>query len=409
MAGSQTARKSPAKAPAEPPEPNLKRATDLVMKLMAISGKSGNEAGVADFITRTLIKAGASPASIQSDKVFQKTHLPGNAGNLVFKLAGTRRGPRRLLAAHMDTVPICVGCQPRLKDGIVRSADPSTGLGADDRAGVAVTLTSALEILRNGLPHPPLTFCWFVQEEVGLQGARFLRKSLLGKPRLGFNWDGGSPTKLTVGATGGYRLSIRIDGLASHAGGAPERGISAISIAALAIADLQRNGWHGLVQKGKQSGTSNVGFIQGGEATNVVTDQVTIRAEARSHNPQFRKRIVREIERAFQRAIKEVKNDLGQKGQILFDGRLDYESFVLPADDPSVRMAEAAIRSIDCDPLHAVANGGVDANWLTAHGLPTVTIGCGQSNAHTVKEALDLAHFHTACRIGLRLATATEG
>ena len=56
-----------------------------------------------------------------------------------------------------------------------------------------------------------------------------------------------------------------------------------------------------------------------------------------------------------------------------------------------------------------VANGGVDANWLTAHGLPTVTIGCGQSNAHTVKETLDLAHFHTACRIGLRLATATEG
>ena len=157
MAESQTAKKSPAQVPAEPPEPNLKKATDLVMKLMAISGKSGNEAGVADFITRTLIKAGASPASIQSDKAFQKTHLPGNAGNLVFKLAGTQRGPRRLLAAHMDTVPICVGCQPRLKDGIVQSANPSTGLGADDRAGVGVTLTSALEILRNGLPHPPLT------------------------------------------------------------------------------------------------------------------------------------------------------------------------------------------------------------------------------------------------------------
>ena len=409
MARSQTTRKTRSTTPAETPEPNLKKATDLVMKLMAIPGKSGNEAGVADFITRTLIQAGASPTDIQSDKAHQKTHIPGNAGNLIFKLAGTRRGPRRLLTAHMDTVPICVGCQPRLQGGIVRSADPHTGLGADDRAGVAVTLTSALEILRNKLPHPPLTFCWFIQEEVGLQGARFLKRSLLGKPRLGFNWDGGAPTKLTVGATGGYRLSIHIDGLASHAGGAPERGVSAISIAALAIADLQRNGWHGLVQKGKQIGTSNVGFIQGGEATNVVTDQVAIRAEARSHAPQFRKRIVREIERAFQRAVKEVTNDLGQQGQILFDGHLDYESFVLPADDPSVRTAAAAIRSIDGDPIHAVANGGVDANWLTAHGLPTVTIGCGQGNAHTVKETLDLANFHTACRIGLRLATATEG
>ena len=256
MARSQTTRKTRSTTPAETPEPNLKKATDLVMKLMAIPGKSGNEAGVADFITRTLIQAGASPTDIQSDKAHQKTHIPGNAGNLIFKLAGTRRGPRRLLTAHMDTVPICVGCQPRLQGGIVRSADPHTGLGADDRAGVAVTLTSALEILRNKLPHPPLTFCWFIQEEVGLQGARFLKRSLLGKPRLGFNWDGGAPTKLTVGATGGYRLSIHIDGLASHAGGAPERGVSAISIAALAIADLQRNGWHGLVQKGKQIGTS---------------------------------------------------------------------------------------------------------------------------------------------------------
>ena len=408
MASSQHTAKTSSDIQSIPPEPNLKKATDLVMQLMAIPGKSGNEAGVADFITRSLIKAGASPTAIQSDRAHQKTHLEGNAGNLVFKMAGTRRGPRRLLAAHMDTVPICVGSQPRLKDGFVHSVDPTTGLGADDRAGVAVTLTAALEILRKGLAHPPLTFCWFIQEEVGLQGARFLKKSMLGKPRLRFNWDGGSATKLTVGATGGYRLSICIDGLASHAGGAPERGISAISVAALAIADLHHNGWHGLIRKGKHTGTSNVGFIHGGEATNVVTDQVSIRAEARSHNPQFRKRIVREIERAFQRAVKEVRNDLGERGKLRFDGHLDYESFLLAKDDASVRTAESAVRSIDCKPIHAVANGGVDANWLTAHGLPTVTIGCGQSNAHTVKEMLELSTFHKACRIGLRLATATE-
>jgi len=42
----------------------------------------------------------------------------------------------------MDTVPICVGAKPVRKGNVVRSADPKTGLGADDRAGVAVVLNT---------------------------------------------------------------------------------------------------------------------------------------------------------------------------------------------------------------------------------------------------------------------------
>ena len=37
-----------------------------------------------------------------------------------------------------------------------------------------------------------------------------------------------------------------------------------------------------------------------------------------------------------------------------------------------------------------MANGGVDANWITHHGIPAVTIGCGQRNQHMVTEELDL-------------------
>ena len=59
-------------------------------------------------------------------------------------------------------------------------------------------------------------------------------------------------------------------------------------------------------------------------------------------------------------------------------------------------------------PLRAISNGGVDANWLTARGIPTVTLGCGQVDPHTVREALDVERFREACRIALRLATGTE-
>ncbi|MFO0884591.1 MAG: peptidase dimerization domain-containing protein [Pirellulales bacterium] len=118
---------------------------------------------------------------------------------------------------------------------------------------------------------------------------------------MAFNWDGGAPEKLTVGATGGYRMAITISGLASHAGIAPEKGVSAITIASIAIADLAANGWLGLVKKGKKNGTSNIGYIHGGEATNVITDLVTLKAEARSHDPAFREKIVANIQKAFQR------------------------------------------------------------------------------------------------------------
>ena len=79
------------------------------------------------------------------------------------------------------------------------------------------------------------------------------KKSLLGKPKLAFNFDGGSPAKLTIGATGGYRMTIDIRGLASHAGSAPAEGVSAIAIASLAIADLVKNGWHGQIAKGRHA------------------------------------------------------------------------------------------------------------------------------------------------------------
>jgi len=46
---------------------------------------------------------------------------------------------------------------------------------------------------------------------------------------------------------------------------------------------------------------------------------------------------------------------------------------------------------------------------MTARGIPTVTLGCGQENGHTVSERLDLAEFRRACRIALRLASEVGG
>ena len=200
-------------------------------------------------------------------------------------------------------------------------------------------------------------------------------------------------------------MTITIRGIASHAGGHPEDGVSAIAIASLAIADLFDRGWHGLIQKGRRVGTANVGLIEGGRATNVVTEQVVVRAEARSHDAKFRARILREIENAFRRAVKRVRNAKNQIGGVQIDSTLDYESFCLSTDDPSVEAARAALAAEGVDAEYTVANGGLDANWLSARGIPTVSLGCGQRDIHTTKDHLHLEDFQLACRVALRLAT----
>jgi len=384
---------------------DLDDALRLVMLLMALRGLSGREGPVAQFIMEQLRAAGAPESSIVLDTAHKRTPSPGEVGNLILNLPGTENGPRRLLMAHMDTVPVCLGSKPIIDGDFVRSADPSTGLGADDRSGTAAILSAALSILRHNLPHPPLTFFWVIQEEAGLHGVRHADVPLLGNPKLAFNWDGGSAEKVTVGATGGYRMKIEIEGLASHAGIAPELGVSAIGITALAIARLHEDGWHGQIVKGRRSGTSNVGFIHGGGATNVITDRVELKAEARSHDPKFRQQIIRAIERAFHDSAKRVRSAAGKRGKATIEGHLDYESYRLRDNEPCLLAAEAALRAEGLKPLRAVSNGGLDANWMFAHGIPTASLGCGQLNIHSTAERLDIAAFRTACRVALRLAS----
>jgi len=325
-------------------------------------------------------------------------------GNLICRLPGTHPGPRRMLLAHVDTVPLCEGAVPVRRGRWIVPADPTTGLGADDRAGAAAVLAAATEILRRRLPHPPLVFVWTVQEEVGLYGARHLRLGLLGRPRLAFNFDGGSPEKVTVGATGGYRMEIRVRGRPAHAGNAPEQGVNAATVAALAIARLHAEGWLGLVEKPEGRGTSNVGAIHGGEATNVVMPLMELRAEARSHDPRFRRKIIEAYRRAFRDAVGQVVSAAGRRATVEIQGRLDYEAFRLADDEPCVVAAEQAVRAAGGTPRRAVSNGGLDANWLSARGIPTVSLGCGQRHPHTTAERLELRGFRLACRVALRLA-----
>ncbi len=385
-----------------------KAAVKRVMEMIAIPGKSGDEKAIAQYIEKQLKSVGVKAAQISYDTANKKSPIGGQIGNLIVKLPGTIKGPRRLLMGHIDTVPLCVGAVPVKKGKFIRPKGKDTALGGDNRAGACVALTSAMEILKRKLPHPPLTLFFPIQEEIGLNGARWVTKSKLGNPKLCFNWDGGSTAVATIGATGAFNMEIEVSGIASHAGAHPENGVSAAVIAGKAIASLEANGWHGAVKKGRKSGTSNIGVVTGGDATNVVMPLVKVRAEARSHDAAFRRKIVAEFEKAFKAAAKSMKNAGGKSGSVKFAAEQRYESFALSPKEPVVKAACEAIEAHGIEPVTKISNGGLDANWLTNHGFPTVTLGCGQAAIHTVNEELHVPSFLEACSIGLMLATGAH-
>ncbi len=382
------------------------RALDHLMDLLAIEGLSGREGKVAAAVREKLLAAGCEASWIGHDDANER--IPGDyeVGNLIVDLPGTAAGPRKLLMGHMDTVPLCRGALPVRRNGRIE-ANGDTALGGDNRTSIGALVTAVETLLAQDVPRPPITVLMTVGEEVGLWGARTVDLGRLGHPELGFNIDSGEPRVLIVGATGADRWQVDIHGKSSHAGVHPEHGISAALIASRAVTDVAERGFFGKIELPAGSGASNIGRMAGGEASNQVTDHVFVSGESRSHDKAFLGRITAAWRDAFEEAARSVTSSEGQCGRVDFRADTDYEAFELPQDSPPVRLAAERVRSVlGVEAEYLVANGGLDANYLNAKGLPTVTLGAGQHNPHTVDEYVDVREYLDGCRLIAAIAAA---
>lgn len=136
-----------------------------------------------------------------------------------------------------------------------------------------------------------------------------------------------------------------------------------------------------------------------------MTDYVYVRGETRSPDTAFAAAITKAYNEAFTKAAAKVKDAAGESATVDFRGRPQYPSFNLDKDAPAVRHALRAAQAMGLEPTILFSNGGLDANWLVKHGVPTVTIGAGQYEIHTVKEYVDLPEFAAGCRLAIMLAT----
>ena len=355
---------------------------------------------------------GVPKKAIRTDDANDRIPVPTESGNVIVDLPGDpSKGSRVMFSAHMDTVPLTAGVKP-VRKGKKIVPETGTALGGDDRTGVAVLLTLAAELAAKKVSHRPITLLFTVREESGLFGARHLNPVDVKGPEVCYNFDGKYASEVCIGAIGAQRWEAEIKGKASHAGVHPEAGISATMVAALALAEVHQGGWFGKVVKPEGVGTSNVGSLgdaegkSAGNATNTVTAYCYLTGECRSHDPKFAKAITDAYKAAFKSAAEKVTDAQGKPAKVKFTARVDYEAFKLDEGIPAVASAKAAIQAIGREATLRVADGGLDANWLNKHGIPTVTFGAGQNEIHTVKEFVNLSEFVDGCRVALALATA---
>ena len=366
--------------------------TDLVMDLLRLDSHSREEKPVADYLIRALQALGAE---VRVDDAGEK--VDGNVGNVVARFPGTApQAAPLLLSAHMDVVPPGRSVKP-VREAHRIASDGSTILGGDDKSGLAI-ITEVLRTLNDhDIPHGPLEIAFTICEEIGLLGAKHLDYASL-QSKDAIVLDSASASHLVTAAPSADRFVFTVHGLEAHAGTSPEEGISAVRIAAEAIAAMP-------LGRIDAETTSNVVIAESSPATNVVPNLCVVRGEARSLRDERLDEVMSQIRRAFQDAAAAAtvtRNGGVQRGWIEERCDRDYHSMQISDDAPVVQLVLSAARAVGVSVATIAIGGGSDANVYNRRGIQSVNLGTGMRDIHTVNEWIDLRDFYQSAEIVLQ-------
>lgn len=346
---------------------NEERLITEFMELVQIDSETGNE----EVIQRVLKeKFKALGVKVEEDQAKEKTGHGAN--NLICTLEGNTDGDVIYFTSHMDTVVPGQSIKPSVKEDYIVS-DGSTILGSDDKTGLAAILETLKVIKENNLQHGTLQFIITVGEESGLVGAKALDDSLI-KAEYGFALDSDGPVgNIITAAPTQAKVIARIYGKTAHAGVAPEKGVSAITIAAKSIAKMP-------LGRIDEETTANIGRFEGGKQTNIVCDYVEIIAEARSLVTEKMEQQVEKMKKAFE----ETAAEMGGNAEV--DVKIMYPGFKFGDGDHVVEIAKKAAKAIGRTPELHHSGGGSDANVIAGFNIPTVNLAVGYEEIHTTNE-----------------------
>ncbi|MGG3841512.1 M20/M25/M40 family metallo-hydrolase [Anoxybacillus kestanbolensis] len=351
---------------------NEQRLVEEFLELVQIDSETKYEREIADVLKGKFEALGLHV--IEDDTTAQTGH---GAGNLICTLPATKEGVDPIyFTSHMDTVVPGKGVKPSIQDGYIVT-DGTTILGADDKAGLAAMFEAIRMLKEKQIPHGLIQFIITVGEESGLVGAKALDPSLI-QAKFGYALDSdGKVGQIIVAAPTQAKLKVTVHGKTAHAGVAPERGVSAITIAAKAIAQMP-------LGRIDEETTANIGRFEGGTQTNIVCDRVDILAEARSLVPEKMEAQVAKMKEAFERVAEEMGGRADVHVEVMYPG------FKFGDGDYVVEIAKRAAEKIGRPYELLRSGGGSDANVIAGFGIPTVNLAIGYEEIHTTNERMPI-------------------
>lgn len=354
---------------------NQERIIKEFLELVRVDSETKQETKIAKVLKDKFENLGLEV--IEDDSKDKTGH---GAGNLICTLKGTVSDVDPIyFTSHMDTVVPGKNIKPTIKDGYIVT-DGTTILGADDKAGIAGILEAIRVIKEENIEHGDIQFIITAGEESGLVGAKELDMSLI-HAKYGYAIDSdGQVGNIIVAAPTQAKVNAIIKGKTAHAGVAPEKGVSAITIAAKSIAKMP-------LGRIDEETTANIGRFEGGSQTNIVCDHVEILAEARSLIRDKMKAQVEKMKSAFEETAAQMGGSANVEVKVMYPG------YKHGAGDHVVEIARKAAKKIGRESKLLQSGGGSDANIIAGHGIPTVNLAVGYEEIHTTNERMPVGEL----------------
>jgi tripeptide aminopeptidase len=278
------------------------------------------------------------------------------------------------------------------------TTDGTTLLGGDDKAGVAVIMEAAAQLIaRPEVPHGPIRVCFTCDEEVG-HGVDHVDLKKLGA-LVGYTLDGTGMGEIDTETFSADLATVTITGTNIHPAIAKGKMVNAVRLAGLFLERLPR-----LVQApevtDKREGFLHPYTIEGGVA------KVTIRILLRDFDtPRLTERaeLLRTAARTVEAEYPTAKIDVSVAKQYrnMADG--------LVKEPRAVSLAQEAMRRAGLEPKLTIVRGGTDGSRLTELGLPTPNLSTGEHNIHSPLEWTCLEEMAAAVRVLIELARLWGG
>ena len=275
---------------------------------------------------------------------------------------------------------------PHLKGHTIITTDGTTLLGADDKAGIAIIVTAAEEILEKKLPHGPLSLCFTPDEEIG-EGADFFDVPFFGAD-YAYTVDGGAAELIEGENFNAAGADILFTGVSTHPGSSKNIMINALKVAMEFDAMLpawevpshteNREGFYHLCSCSGNVSTAKMHYIlRDHDARLFEKRKETILSIAEYLNKKYGSNTVAVTLKESYRNMAEI---------------IEKYPFL-------IEKAKDAITAAGLSPVVSPIRGGTDGARLSFMGLPCPNLGYGGYAAHGETEYADVEGMNSVVRI----------